>query len=229
MEYYTCQIVTNKSDGNRQKHSKTCQYTIQRAKHSDLKPAVFPKSQNTCLAVIKWICTITMLDDSCLHNSWCEIGHKYPRCLFQFFFFFLSLCLEKSMLQDSQDNYDRIIFPWQNQHKTNNWIRIALLELGKQISTMHVNGIAVLHGWSWINCVQENWHTPPVQPEINVLWLHIKKKNKTLLYILTTRRFRNLCFLFYPISIVRCIYTGTGETLFTVWHWYIVLRKKKKK
>lgn len=37
----------------------------------------------------------------------------------------------------------------------------------------------------------------------------------TLLYILTTRHFTNLCFLLYPISIVCCIYTGTGETFFT--------------
>lgn len=46
---------------------------------------------------------------------------------------------------------DRIRSPWQ-LHKASYWISTASLQVGKRILTMHVNGISVLHGWTWINC-----------------------------------------------------------------------------
>lgn len=46
---------------------------------------------------------------------------------------------------------DWIRSAWQ-LHKASYWISTASLQVGKRILTMHVNGIPVLHGWTWINC-----------------------------------------------------------------------------
>lgn len=58
---------------------------------------------------------------------------------------------DRAAAQHYKVTEDRIRSPWQ-LHKASYWISTASLQVGKPILTMHVNGISVLHGWTWINC-----------------------------------------------------------------------------